>query len=328
MLKTQKKIRTFVLLGFMLFSFVATAVVFVRPAFAQSSAASQDLVTCSGYACKWCDVFGLLQRVFNTAEAIVFPLVVIYIIYGAVLYIISSTSGSEEGLEKARATVTDAIIGLVLILLTFVIVNATIIGITGSKLENFIKIDCSVIDTGLENSTIIPPRSSSSGGTAPSKRSEGTIREQDARNLFLGQDPSIRVNKDECAPGQIEGCTNVAGMQDDTIQGILDANQACAANRGHSCNLMITGGTETDHHNEGEGGHLDGGKVDFSHNSDIDNYVRGCAGAGKSACYAGTRTPPPRGDGAPLYKLPVGCTANCAIWADEPGKQPHWDVTF
>lgn len=123
------------------------AIFLAKPALAAFPTPS-DLVPCSGAGCDWCSVFKLLQTVFNTAEIIVFPLIVIYIIYGAVTYIISSITGSEEGLSKARATVTDAIIGLVIILLTFVIVNATLIGIAGSSatVESFVNLNCSDIN--------------------------------------------------------------------------------------------------------------------------------------------------------------------------------------
>ncbi len=121
----------------------------VRPVFAQLPSGTTDLVPCTGFECNWCSVFQLLQTVFNTAQIIIFPLIVIYIIYGAVLYIISATTGSEEGLTKARATATDAIIGLIIVMLTFVIVNATIVGILGANvsLENFVRVDCTKIDT-------------------------------------------------------------------------------------------------------------------------------------------------------------------------------------
>lgn len=116
------------------------------PAFAATSIS--DLVPCSGGACDWCSVFALLQKVFNTAEVIVFPLIVIYIIYGATLYIISATSGSEEGISKARSTVTDAIIGLVIVMLTFIIVNATIIGIAGNQIsiQSIVGIQCETVN--------------------------------------------------------------------------------------------------------------------------------------------------------------------------------------
>lgn len=142
----QKLQKFFILIVSSVFLFAS------NPAFAQF-AKPEDLVPCSGIKCDWCSVFKLLQTVFNTAEVIIFPLIVIYIIYGAVLYIISATSGSEEGLTKARATATDAIIGLVIVLLTFVIVNATIIGIVGNgvTLKQFISVDCSQV-----NNTLIP----------------------------------------------------------------------------------------------------------------------------------------------------------------------------
>lgn len=285
------------------------------PAFAQEL---PQLVTCSGGACKWCDVFALLQRVFNTAEVIVFPLVVIYIIYGATLYIISATSGSEEGINKARATVTDAIIGLVLVLLTFVIVNATITGITGGKIENFVSLDCSVVDTGTGDFVIKPPPPPPSEDSLPGPIAQGSATEDGVRNLMKNAKPPISVNHGKCpdATHRYEDCTNLAGMRGDTINGILQVNQLCAAsNGGKSCNLMINGGTELDHHEVDGQSHPAGYKVDFDRpNAALDNYIMHYCPGGKNCSYG------VRDDNATLYRGPGG-----SIWANEGG---HWDITF
>lgn len=281
-----------------------------------------DLVTCSGYACKWCDVFALLQTVFNTATVIIFPLVVIYIIYGAVLYVTSATSGSQDGLTKARGTITDAIIGLILILLSFVIVNAVIVGITGSKIENFVNIDCSVIDTNPGGGDLQDVPAPSNPGTPPGPQAHGTKAEQEVRNVFKAAQPEIKINHENPCPDTVNSykdCTNVAGMTDNTINGILETNKECEAYKGKSCDLMITAGTEKDGHSTKEGGHLSGSKADFRHNAALDDFImHGCGDP--AGCYIGKRIP---GDGSDQYKGPNG-----SIWADEKGDQPHWDVKF
>ena len=88
-----------------------------------------------------------------------FPLIVIFIMYAAILYIIGSTSGSEDSLKKARSTLTDAIIGMIIMLLTFIIVNATIVGITGTAdIEDFLSVDCNKINTEPPISPSNPPQ--------------------------------------------------------------------------------------------------------------------------------------------------------------------------
>ncbi len=135
------------------FLIVGASMFLARPAMAATAFPSlpPDLVPCAGASCNWCNVFKLLQTVFNTAEVIIFPIIVIFIIYGAVLYIISSITGSEEGISKARETATDAIIGLIIIMLTFIIINATIIGIVGQQVSitNFVNLSCSDITTDI-----------------------------------------------------------------------------------------------------------------------------------------------------------------------------------
>jgi len=101
-----------------------------------------DLVPCAGPECQWCDVFSLLQRVFNTAAFLLFFLIVIYILYGGILYVIGALAGSDSQTKRAKDIVSDAIAGLIISLLTFVIINAAIVGLTGSRIENFLDIPC------------------------------------------------------------------------------------------------------------------------------------------------------------------------------------------
>ena len=151
MKKVTQKILSFII--------PALGIFIASPAFAQFTKPFPDLVTCSGAACNWCSVFEMIQRVFNTAVYIMFPLIVIFIMYAAILYIIGSTSGSEDSLKKARSTLTDAIIGMIIMLLTFIIVNATIVGITGTAdIEDFLSVDCNKINTEPPISPSNPPQ--------------------------------------------------------------------------------------------------------------------------------------------------------------------------
>lgn len=64
--------------------------------------------------------------------------------------------------------------------------------------------------------------------------------------------------------------TSLGGVQSTTIDGAIALKQAC------NCQLIITGGTETNAgHAGGTYSHLTGYKLDFRTNSALDNFVKG-----------------------------------------------------
>lgn len=109
------------------------------------SAQTPDLVPCSGITCKWCDVFELIQTIINTGLVVIAPIIIVFIFYGGILYIIGSAAGSDEQITKAKSTVVDAIIGMVIVLLTWALINSVVLGLTGQPLFRFAAIDCSEI---------------------------------------------------------------------------------------------------------------------------------------------------------------------------------------
>ncbi len=68
------------------------------------------------------DLPELFKTVINYALGIAFFVAVIYLIYGGFLYITSA--GNEESAEKGKNAIVYALIGIVVIVLSFVIVSA------------------------------------------------------------------------------------------------------------------------------------------------------------------------------------------------------------
>lgn len=106
------------------------------------------------------------------------------------------------------------------------------------------------------------------------------------------------------------GCTN---RNNSTCTSFDQINQATAQGavtlkKASGCALNITGGTEVGHAS-GTYSHYNGYKIDFSHNSCIDGYIK------SAFTYIGLR-----GDGYPQWKAASG-----NLYADEGN---HWDATF
>lgn len=74
-------------------------------------------------------VLCILQKVLNFLLAIAFIVAVIFLIIGGFRYVVSQ--GNEESLEKAKGTITNAIIGIVVIVLAYIILQL-IFGVVNS----------------------------------------------------------------------------------------------------------------------------------------------------------------------------------------------------
>ena len=97
-------------------------------------------------------------------------------------------------------------------------------------------------------------------------------------------------------------CTSFEQINQSTVSGVITLHRASG------CAVNITGGTETGHAS-GTYSHWNGYKVDISHNSCIDSYIK------NSFSYIGLR-----GDGYPQWKAPSG-----NLYCDEGN---HWDITY
>jgi hypothetical protein len=74
-----------------------------------------------GLKCGETSVNGLIKTVINWMLGIAFAIAVVFLIIGGFMYITSA--GNEESAEKGKGTVLNALIGIVIIILSYVIVN-------------------------------------------------------------------------------------------------------------------------------------------------------------------------------------------------------------
>src|SRR5438876_7743675 len=74
-----------------------------------------------GLRCQDTSLSSIFKTIINWALGIAFALAVIYLIYGGFLYITSA--GNEESATKGKNAVIYALIGIIIIILSYVIVN-------------------------------------------------------------------------------------------------------------------------------------------------------------------------------------------------------------
>ncbi|MDE2311950.1 MAG: TrbC/VirB2 family protein [Patescibacteria group bacterium] len=88
---------------------------------AQLQTNNQALCQGTGLNCQATNVNSLIKTVINWLLGIAFGIAVLFLIIGGFWYITSA--GNEETAEKGKNTAINAIIGIVIIILSYVIVN-------------------------------------------------------------------------------------------------------------------------------------------------------------------------------------------------------------
>ena len=63
---------------------------------------------------------------------------------------------------------------------------------------------------------------------------------------------NVDINHGRCPRGETRGCTNVGGLKDVAIEGVIGIKKDCP-----SCTVMITGGSEGGHKTHSDGRHID-----------------------------------------------------------------------
>ncbi|MDP3052779.1 MAG: hypothetical protein Q8N22_02385 [bacterium] len=85
---------------------------------------------CSGTSCTWCDFLQFGQKIINfLTQDIAFPLAVAFIIFGGIMMIINS--GNPSKLKESQGIIFSAIIGIVIMLSAWVILNTFLNLMTG-----------------------------------------------------------------------------------------------------------------------------------------------------------------------------------------------------
>jgi hypothetical protein len=242
-----------------------------------------------------------LPAVFSLSIGIGAAMAVVMITYGGILY---ATTDAINGKEEGKKYITDAIVGLLLILSSWIIL-VTI----NPNMVNFSLI--------LPKPKVIPD----AGGITPGGGTPGNGKvlpgyplttEQIALNakmvLDLENNYKVLVNTTyACEKGETSGCTNLVGMPGEAFNGVVSVKREC----GNGCRVTITGGTE--------GGHITHGpnlpRLDLSKDPVLDAYIIN---------NAFNKTTLSNGDIAYSVRTATGAY----IFVDEKGGAPHWHVDF
>ena len=259
---------------------------------------AQGLVPCSGPDCQACDLVKLGNNVISF-------LISIAAIIGAIMFAVAGfkmviSAGNESEVSAAKELMTNVVIGFVILLAAWLIVDTVMKTFVGDKLGRpWQTIQC------VDQPIYTQVREGNAGGGAFDPTADEGLSDSVARSSLEANGVTV-VSSGQCTDASNSSCTSLAGMRQDTIDQIIAIQQAC----GNSCNVVVTGGTEAGHA-AGSTSHANGYKVDIDDgNGALNTYLE------STLVSSGTR----------------GGTYSGARYLDSCGNEyvrenTHWDIT-
>lgn len=165
-----------------------------------------------------------LPGLFKLAIGISTVLAVLMLIYGGFTYITTDAFGKKGA---AKAIIENALWGLLFVLGAWIIVYTI-----DEKLVSF---DLSITPIEQRENTNIP-------GAGRPMTSEEISADGAIRSRLTDPEVGIGVNHNPCLRGEGYGCTNLNGLPEYAILGLISLKSDC------DCDLTITGGTEPGPH--------------------------------------------------------------------------------
>ncbi|MCR4285906.1 MAG: pilin [Candidatus Kaiserbacteria bacterium] len=262
------------------------------------------IVPCDGPDCRACDFIQLGQNIINWFIKISASVIALTFAWGGMKMVMSG--GDTGAVSSARSIMTNSVIGLVILLGSWLIVNTILNLLVKDEYKGkWYEIQCTVLPPS-PTAPATPPviGTPTAGVIAP-----GTLSHSAALSE-LGK-AGVKVTSTSGASGVKEtcpttaGCTTLTGIRQDTLQQAINIKESCTA-----CNVEITGAVEP--HSGGTTGqsHGAGYKIDINDNQAVDNFLK------TKLTADGQRT----GDhGGPRYR--DSCGNEYVL------ESTHWDIT-
>ena len=196
-----------------------------------------------------------LTNVFNFGIAAAIALALIMIIWGGIEYM---TTDSWNGKEDGKTKIQDALYGLGLALVSYLIlytINPCLVVFTRGS-------GCAATNTFLYSSTTTPQTNDI--GATPNNN--GRLSDADARGQ-LANDGIYAISSGECTSQNNSTCTSLEGLPSSAINGLIAAQNVCKESSTAGC-ITVTGATEAGHSTSYDNGHgIGNATVDISYNT-------------------------------------------------------------
>lgn len=278
---------------------------------------------CQSCPCGFAGVLEVARHLMNFAITFGVIVLTIMIAYGGLMYILSVAN--PENRRQANSLITGAVIGMVLILSSWLIVDFVMRSLysgpdgTEGKFGPWNSILATNADWCIvakqtkplfDSIPFSPNQGPSTNPTNPSPNpnpvtpspivgNEAVVRKQFSNNR-------ISINKSPCPSGTryqdvSGGCTTVGGLRENTVAQTINLKNICGS-------IVVTGGNELGHSDGGQS-HTTGYKIDLS--TGIDSCISGGSGG---------------------YFTRNGSRGSNARYIDKCGNEyvresSHWDIT-
>ena len=282
-------------------------------------------VTAPTSAPGWGCVLDTFQRTINLGISLAVVFMTFLIAFAGFSYIWSR--GNPEGRSLANKRIMNAAIGLLIALGAFLLVDSLMKAVYNPSNAAFGPWN-SILgeDQGAQCIAPSKPPSSFAALNTPANGTGGTGSAQVSAvqtNTASGNEGQVRaqlagasvsINHDACTSGSSgTGCTNVGGLQQDTIQQIINMSDKCG-NGPAGCGLVVSGGSEPGHATGSQYTHGNGYKVDIRLGTQLDGII-------KKFTYGGTRLGDAPGVADPFW------TDKCGNQYVQEASLSHWDIT-
>ncbi|MCA9363883.1 hypothetical protein KC727_01545 [Candidatus Kaiserbacteria bacterium] len=247
-----------------------------------SSFANGDtgLVPCTGPDCNACHLVTLAQKVLRWL--IGFSVVVAGVIIAWAGFRMTMAAGNTGELEQAKGMIWNALIGIVIILGAWLVIDTLMKAFVGDSIGGeygpWNQIQC--VDQGSVVGTQDSAAGYTSGGELNSSKGGASLLTANVggtpshlKNFATLQAAGIGVSASgDCPHRNQKDCTSLDGMKPKTVQSIVDFKNECGGN----CDVVVTGGTEIGHMGgTAPGTHGGGDKYDIRPTDSVNQYMNG-----------------------------------------------------
>ena len=230
-------------------------------------------VTCEGTGCSFCELVTMVQEIMFWVLGIIFLIFASVLIYAGFQFLTSGGT-KEEQRSDAKKKITNAFIGLIIVLAAWLMVDTLMRAVLPG--------DVGVIEGWGPWNTIAcfeqtEPVEFVREGAAAGDVSQGIVLPPGATGEGLTQAEAEEAlaaagvavsSSGGCTDPNNDSCTSLENMQETTVDEVLELADAVGSD-----NVVVTGGTETGHSRSGDYRHDNGYKVDLRVTDELNTYI-------------------------------------------------------
>lgn len=222
-------------------------------------------IPCEGTSCSFCHFLQMGNTIITWLIGmmfVIFAAVVVSAGWGLV-----TSGGNQAALSEAKEKFTNSIIGLLIVLSAWILVDTIMRGLLSggqgviTGYGPWSRVECSIQSaTGIVREGNNPEFASANGAVNPVNPTEATV------SGVLPADKFTILSSGNCTDRTSSSCTSLDGIRPTTLQRVTELQQQVGVP------FVITGGTETGHA-DGQYSHGNGYKVDIRPNNELNNYI-------------------------------------------------------